>query len=223
MTDLLAHIKALNPHIEVYDIRDDIFLQYGKIVDGYDFSSLLTLMQNRDIPAEGNVYVGLDKEMTASDIVFDLSENFYGHMPVQIGYCNGNSYKLNALEYHKGSEIDIAVTDLVLLLGDIHDVKNNTYSSNLVKAFVVPAGTACELYATTLHFAPCKISDAGYKSIIILPQGTNLPLEKLPEAKNNEDKLLWMQNKWLIAHPDSIPASKGAHAGITGDNIEIFY
>ena len=86
-----------------------------------------------------------------------------------------------------------------------------------------PAGTACELYATTLHFAPCKVSDDGYKSIIVLPYATNLPLDKLPEARNDEDKLLWQQNKWLIAHPDSIPASKGACAGITGDNIEIFY
>lgn len=223
MTDLLKHIQKANPHIHVHSINDDAFLHYGKIVEGYDFSPLLGLMQKRDIPSEGNVYVGLDEEMTALDTSLGLSKNFYGHMPVQIGYCNGNSCQLNALEYHKGSEIDIAATDLVLLLGDVRDIKNNIYKSSLVKAFFVPAGTACELYATTLHFAPCKVSDAGYKSIIILPRDTNLPLEKLPEAKNNEDKLLWMQNKWLIAHPDSTPASKGAHAGIIGDNIEIFY
>lgn len=223
MSDLLKHIQNANPHIQVHSIFDDEFSRYGKIVDGYDFSPLLALMKNRDIPSEGNVYVGLDDEMTAYDASLGISENFYGHMPVQIGYCNGNSTQLNALEYHKGSEIDIAVTNLVLLLGDIRDIKNNTYKSSLVKAFFVPANTACELYATTLHFAPCKVSDSGYKSIIILPRDTNLPLKKLPEAKNDEDKLLWMQNKWLIAHPDSTPASKGAHAGISGDNVEIFY
>ena len=223
MTDLFKHIQTANPHIHVHNINENAFSQYGKIVDGYDFSPLLKLMQKHNIPSEGNVYVGLDEEMTALDKFLGLSENFYGHMPIQIGYCNGNSYQLNALEYHKGSEIDIAVTDLVLLLGDVRDIKNNIYKSSLVQAFFVPAGTACELYATTLHFAPCKVSDTGYKSIIILPRDTNLPLEKLPETKNNEDTLLWMQNKWLIAHPDSTPASKGAHAGISGDNIEIFY
>ena len=223
MPDLLNTIQKLNPHISVYDINSDEFLPYGKVIEGYDFSALLNIMGNREIPESGNIYTGLDKEMTASEVSTLLSENFYGHMPIQIGYCNGNSYKLNALEYHKGSEIDIAVTDLVLLLGDMRDIKNNTFSSSRVKAFVVPAGTACELYATTLHFAPCKVSDDGYKSIIVLPYATNLPLDKLPEARNDEDKLLWQQNKWLIAHPDSIPASKGACAGITGDNIENIY
>lgn len=223
MSNLLSTIKALNPHVSVYAIDDEAFAPYGKIVTGYDFSNLLKIMENRAIPAEGNIYVGKDEAMSADAVSKELSENFYAHMPIQIGYCNGNSGKLNALEYHKGSEIDIAVTDLVLLLGDIRDIKDNTLSSSAVKAFVVPAGTACELYSTTLHFAPCKVCDAGFKSIIVLPDGTNLPLKKLPAPKNSEDKLLWMQNKWLIAHPESVPASKGAHAGITGENIEIFY
>lgn len=216
-------LKALNPHIPLFYITDETFSTYGKVIEGYDFSGLIKTMESKAIPEEGNVYVAKDSDLMNDPLAVELSNVFYGFMPIQIGYCNGNSYKLNALEYHKGSEIDIAVTDLVLLLGDVRNIKDNTLASSTVKAFFVPAGTACELYGTTLHFAPCKVSDSGYKSIIVLPDQTNTPLEVLPKTVDPESKLLWMQNKWLIAHEESIPASKGAHVGITGINIEVFY
>lgn len=220
---MLKKLNSLNPHIQIYSITDALFSRYGKLLNGYDFSGMIHTMSQKEIPAKGNIYVAKDADLMNDALTHTISTVFYGNMPVQVGYCNGNSNKLNALEYHKGNEIDIAVTDLVLLLGDVRDIKNNTFDSGNVNAFFVPAGTACELYGTTLHFAPCRLSDSGFKSIIILPDGTNLPLASLPEPIDPEDRLLWMQNKWLIAHPESIPASKGAHAGITGDNIEIYY
>lgn len=220
---MLTYLKKLNPQIELRSIFDESFLNYGKVITGYDFSECMNIMEYRSIPESGNTYIASDNELMNTSIAKDFFYNFYGSAPIQIGYCNGNSNKLNALEYHKCSEIDIAVTDLVLILGDIRDIRQNTFLSSNVKVFYVPSGTAIELYSTTLHFAPCKVSDNGFKSIIVLTEGTNQPLPQLPLSKNEEDRLLWMQNKWLIAHKESIPASKGAYAGIMGDNIEIKY
>lgn len=219
----LEKIQQYNPQIKVYSITDSSFLKYGKVITGYNFAPLKEIMENRPIPTEGNCYTACDSEMLQTSLTQELSHNFYGNMDIQIGYCNGNSSKLNAFEYHKGSEIDVAVTDLVLLLGSLQDIRHNVYSSSLAEAFFIPAGTACELYGTTLHFAPCKVSSSGYKSIIILPLGTNEPLLSSTEPLCEEDRLLWMKNKWLIAHKESIPASKGAFIGIDGVNVEIFY
>lgn len=219
----LEKLQQCNPQIRIRSITDSSFSKYGKVITGYDFSPLLEIMKTRPIPAESNCYVACDSEMTQAPLAQELSQGFYGYMDLQIGYCNGNSSKLNALEYHKGSEIDVAVTDLVLLLGSLQDINHNTYSASSVEAFFLPSGTACELYGTTLHFAPCKVSSSGYKSIIILPFGTNEPLHSFPEPLCEEEHLLWMKNKWLIAHEESIPASKGAFTGIKGINIEIFY
>ena len=56
--------------------------------------------------------------------------------------------KLNALEYHRNSEINIAVTDLILLIGCQQDVEpDHTYDTSKVEAFLVPAGTGIEVYA----------------------------------------------------------------------------
>lgn len=220
---MLNQLQSRNTNITILPISDPRFLKYGNLLSGYDFSKCLEIMQTKPIPEEGNCYIASDEDLMNTEAVTELSQRFYANMPVQIGYCNGNNTKLNALEYHKGSEIDVAVTDLVLILSDIRNIINNKLDSSCVDVFYVPADTACELYATTLHFSPCATSTDGFKSIIILPEGTNAPLNPLPVPKCPEDHLLWMRNKWLIAHSDSVPASKGAFIGITGENIEIQY
>ena len=52
------------------------------------------------------------------EVIYEpLQNKGYGGLPIQIGYCNGNNKKLNVVEYHRSSELDIAVDDLILLLG----------------------------------------------------------------------------------------------------------
>ena len=143
----------------------------------------------------------------------------FGGLPIQIGYCNGDNHRLNALEYHRSSEIDIAATDLILLLGRQQDIEEgDTYDTSKVEAFFVPAGTAVELYATTLHYAPCTAEKGGFRCAIVLPRGTNedLPFEA---AKEGENRLLTAVNKWLIAHEDA--GIEGAFCGLRGENLEV--
>ena len=80
---------------------------------------------------------------------------------------------------------------------------------------------AVELYGTAMHFAPCRAVESGFMAIIVLPKGTNFPLVSEKTQAKGEDRLLWMKNKWLIAHPESAVAGNGAFVGIAGDNIEI--
>jgi hypothetical protein len=209
-------------------VNDPSFLTYGKVITGYDFADLIQTMElSTSIPEQENIYVASEPMLEKHPVKRRLESNFYGEMNAQIGYCNGRNSTLNGLEYHKGSEINIAVTDLVLLLGRVQDIVNNTYYSKNVRAYFIPKGTAIELYETTLHFAPCKVHDSGFKCIVILPEGTNSPLKTpLGQRKNlnDEDKLLFMKNKWLIAHPDRKPLiEKGAHPGIIGENLEIMF
>ena len=142
-------------------------------------------------------------------------------MPIQVGYCNGTNTKLNCFEYHRDSEVDIAADDVVLLVARQQDIINGQIDSSNTEAFLCPKGTAVELYATTLHYAPCSAKKGeGFRVIIVLPKGTN---EAKPDItiKNDEDKLLWALNKWLVAHKDTSEAKDGAHVGITGDNVDI--
>ncbi|WP_270564308.1 DUF4867 family protein [Clostridium beijerinckii] len=218
----LDKLKEINSHIEIKLITDESFLKYGRIVDEYDFTTIINYMNsNTSIPLEGNVYVASIDDMECLEIKDMIEKEFYGEMPIEIGYCNGRNSTLNGLEYHKGSEINVAVTDMVLLLGKVQDIHNNSYESNKIEAFFVPEGTAIEMYQTTLHFGPCKTSDEGFKCVVILPKGTNLPLDR-EITKNSKEKLLFAKNKWLLVHSSrTVLIEKGAHVGIKGENIEI--
>ncbi|MDR1155684.1 MAG: DUF4867 family protein [Bacteroidales bacterium] len=217
----IEELNKLNPHLVIKEVNDQSFRVYGKIVAGYDFSELLDYMERETpVPDEGNIYRASVAELEQFAVCEHLSKGFYGEMPVQVGYCNGRNATLNGLEYHIGSEIDVAVTGLVLLLGRLQDVTNGKYPAERVEAYFVPKGVALQLYETTLHFSPCKTDAGGFRCIVILPRGTNEPLEN-DKAKYG-DRFLFARNKWLLAHPERKPLmEKGAWPGIVGNNIEI--
>ena len=90
-----------------------------------------------------------------------------------------------------------------------------------VKAFHVPAGVLVEIYATTLHYAPCHCDgQKGFRVMVALPRGTNGDRPAIA-VKSPEDEFLWARNKWLLAHPESSEAANGAYIGLTGENIDI--
>ena len=192
--------------VEILSVRDTCFESYGRIIDGFDFSELLDYMEEQtEIPENGNIYTASVSEMENTDIAEKVKNLIYGEMPIEIGYCNGNT-TYNGFEYHKGSEINIAVTDFMLVLGHSWEIKENTYKIEDAKVFFVEKGTAIEMYQTTLHLSPCRVCDEGFKDIVILPRGTNTPLEKKEQrlCENSEGRLLLQKNKWVIAHPGSV-------------------
>ena len=205
--------------MKIQNITDASFGVYGKVLTGYDFSEFLEVMRHMPCPADDVIYVPGADELERLPAARELKERAYGGLPIQAGYCNGNNKKLNAVEYHRSSEIDIAQTDLILLLGRQQDIEADfTYDTAKIEAFYMPAGTAVELYATTLHYAPCTAGGDGFRCAIILPAGTNLELDFAPSAEG-EDRLITAKNKWLIAHEEAKIA--GAFCGLKGENITV--
>lgn len=108
-----------------------------------------------------------------------------------------------------------------MLLAKLEEVEDGVLDTAKVKAFRVPAGTVVEVYATTLHYAPCHLeAEKGFRVAVALPKGTNTDKPECA-VKNAEDKLLWARNKWLLAHADSAEAKQGAYIGLTGENPDL--
>lgn len=214
-----VNICELNPDLSVKMIDDSSFSTFGKIIGDFDFTRGIEYATlNSQIPETGNIYTPSDALLEYAVPKKEIERLFYAGMTCQVGLCNGNNSHLNGLEYHKGSELLVAVTDLVLLLGKIQDMRDDHYNSKNIAAFFVPQNTAIELYATTLHFSPCKVHSEGFKAIIILPSGTNYSLdESVPK-----NKLIAAKNKWLIAHADATRlVERGVLVGIEGVNLEV--
>ncbi len=211
--------------MKILSVNDAAFQKYGRVVTNVDFTELIREMKKTPVP-DGVVYEPSVEALEALPVMQALSGTAYGEMPVQIGYCNGHNTKLNALEYHRDSEINVAAADAILMLGLLQDVEaDHTYDTSKVEAFLVPAGPAVEIYATTLHYAPCGVDGNGFQVAVVLPRGTNYPLKR-EHAKasgtstDNEDCLITAVNKWLIGHAEG-GLAEGSFLGLKGKNLDI--
>ncbi len=202
-------------NMRVYSTDSQEFKEYGRVLDT-DFTALVDILKTKECPEGGTVYVPGDRDLEACPLKDDIQRELYGGLPVQIGYCNGHNQKLNCLEYHTSSEINITEGDMILLLARRQDIEDGKLDTSTVKAFLVPAGKGVEVYATTLHYAPCGVNGSGFRVIVVLPEGTNLA-----RPDGAQDPLLWASNKWLIAHEESSEAKAGAYVGLTGKNLEV--
>ncbi len=203
----------------IQKVTDEAFRKYGRVIEGIDFSELLTEMAKTPCP-EDVVYVASVPELEALPVYEELSRVSYGEMPIQIGYCNGHNKKLNALEYHRDSELNIAQSDAVLIVGLRSDVTDEmTYDTAKAEAFLLPKGMGVEVFATTLHYAPANPGDEGFRVVIVLPRGTNTDLKE-KHGVLKEDQNLTAVNKWLIGHPEGgLP--EGSPMGLIGENLSI--
>ena len=206
----------------IKSVFDKEFAQYGQVVKGYDFSELIKVLNETvEAPADAVAYWPGLAQLEALPIREQISNHYFGGMPVQIGACTGYCKVLNCLEYHRDSEVNIVANDVVLLVAPQQAIVDGKIHSDAVEAFFAPAGTGVEFYATTLHYAPCNAEkDGKFKVVIVLPKGTNGPIPNI-KALNDEDKTLRACNKWLLAHKEATEASEGAYIGLTGENIDI--
>ena len=208
--------------MKIYDVAAAEFKPYGQpLWEGYDTAELLNAMEAIPLPAEGTAYQPAIESLEACAIFRELQDRAYGGMPIQLGMCWGRNTRLNCLEYHRDSEINIGTEPFILLLAKEDEIVDGVLDTDKVKAFRVPAGLPVEVYATTLHYAPCHTeAEKGFRVAVALPRGTNTEKPEIV-PQNEEDGRLWARNKWLLAHPDSKEAKKGAHIGLRGVNIDI--
>ena len=207
--------------MEIKSVFDTAFAPYGQIHKRYELSGLLATMNAIPLPESGTAYQPAIQGLESQPVFHQFETGAYGGMPMQLGMCWGHNTKLNCLEYHRDSEFNVGTDDFILLMTKQEEIVDGVLDTARVKAFRVPAGVLVEVYATTLHYAPCHTDPSkGFRVAVALPRGTNT--EK-PESAGNcgDSKLLWARNKWLLAHPDSSEAGQGAVVGLNGENIDI--
>jgi len=216
---MLETLKKLNPEIRFFDVNSPEFATFGKIVEIDGTAEILEAAKQIEVPEVGSSYLPSVEAFEALGIAKTIEQEFLGTLPSQLGYCWGHNSLLNATEWHKGSEINIATTPLVLFLAHVWDIKDNVIDSSSFTAFYVPAGTTILVYETTLHFCPCEVAATGFGCVVGLPKGTNVPLEAPVQ-----DKVQFRKNKWLLCHVENEGLKeKGVVAGITGTNFELKY
>ncbi len=220
MNTMLKQLREKNPSLKLYSVLDPEFGRYGRVLEG-ETAALASALEQCAIPASGNCYQASAPVLEAVPLMQDLKRVVFGGMEIEAGFCNGNGNLLNAMEYHKCSEVNFTTTGLVLLLALPEQLHDGHLDSADVVGFYLPENVPVEIFPLVLHFAPCRIREGGFRCLVVLEKGTNEPLPSVNTDAPGEEKLLWMRNKWLTCHPDSPQKEKGAFVGIHGENIEL--
>jgi len=212
----LEELKILNPEIPINSVDDVSFKIYGKILKDLDIDDLIKYTETTvTIPEQGNEYVASVQEIEKFPVIDDIKNTVYGQLDIEAGSCTGQNTTLTGIEYHQGSEVTIAVTDCVLILGKLQDMYDNNYDSSNAEAFYLKKGQAVELYGTTLHYTPCKVDASGFMTIVLLLKGTNSPI-----TSNN--KILTKKNKYFVTHTSQNGKIKnGIYPGLKGELLQI--
>jgi hypothetical protein len=221
---MLKHLKQVNPSYDIKHITDDSFHTLGQILKAESFEKIFKFLSTTPMPLEGNSYVAHDETFFHQYEHLNAVDDIFGNMPVQYGYVNGFNQKLNSMEFHKSSEINVFLTEAVIMLAPFEALKHGKLNISDIRIYYVEPYTVLEFYPQTLHFSPCRVTDQGFKVGVILPYGTNMKFIQAHDQEDPLSSLLLKTNKWLIAHPEhQAMISNGAKVGIIGENIHIHY
>lgn len=127
-------------------VLDEGFKMYGRVLD-VDAIEFMDEVQKLPVAPQGQVlYEASIPSFEQTKLFLKFMDEIYGGMPVEFGCCQGFNDKLNGLEYHRDSEINIAGTDMILMVGHRWDIDygDNSYDTSKVEAFFVPQGTVVE-------------------------------------------------------------------------------
>ncbi len=211
-----------NPEYNIKQTSDQAFAKYGKIYTNYDISSIISYMDEKiTIDKTNNIYVPSNAELEKIPAMQTIATDVFAGMPFEAGECTGQSSNFTAVEYHQGSELNVFLTDVVMVLGkrSILEADGSFNAKDQGDLFFVPRGTVVEFYSDTLHYSPIKVHDSGFKIIVMLLAGSNQPL---PENFHSNNPRIVKKNKFQVVHASRTDKiAQGAQIGVTGDLIEL--
>ena len=83
--------------MQIKSVTDSAFRKYGRVLN-LEVPDLLKRLAETPLPQDV-IYVASSPELEACAEYETIRDSVFGGMPIQIGYCNGNNHKLNAVEY----------------------------------------------------------------------------------------------------------------------------
>jgi hypothetical protein len=136
---------------------------YGCLRIKHDFIGARRFVEGLQVPCSTLEHVDSEHEHLESLKAYrELSEEYFGGLPVKMGYFIGHNSNAGPYRYHKSSSILIAVSDCVLELSRM--CKSPQLAKNLVR-LTLPAGTIVELYGSVIISLPMGLDNADIRMI----------------------------------------------------------
>lgn len=213
----ISEFKAANPNIKLYDVNSPEFSVYGVLYPNYDISRIKTILTSLPLPESGSRYLQSIEALEKEETIQSIGKDIFAGLPINAGATIGYTTDFSAVEFHQSSEVNIALDDVILVLGQRQLLEvNQTFDPHTEgKAFYIPAGSVIELFNTTLHYAPVEVFEHGYRVVVVVVEGTNTAL---PSDFHSQNPRVVKKGKFQVVHPsrkDKI--AQGYQVGMSGE------
>lgn len=216
---MLETIREKNKNIKIYSITDDQFQSYGRLlkVNANEVVDYLAKEEAQFSQLPKAQYLVDRDDLHQFSLFKNIQKEVFGELPIQIGVVQGRNQAATGTEFHQGSEVNIAVTDCLLVLGNRETLlTQGKIDISQMDIFYVPKGTTMEVYSTTLHYTPIEADEKGFSLVVVLIEGTNT------DIKTEKGSMLTKKNKWYICHPSQKQKiEQGALPLFTGNLLKI--
>lgn len=216
---MLESLQKLNPSVTFHSVTEAAFQKYGRLLD-YDVAQVIAELE-KEAPVFSQLpkahYTTDRKELHDHAVFAQIRRDVYGELPIQVGVVQGRNQCATGTEFHQGSEVNIAVTDCLLVLGSRQTlVSRGSIDISEMEIFFVPKGTVMEIYDTTLHYTPIEADAQGFSLVVVLIEGTNTDIDA------QRGSMLTKKNKWYVCHASQqAKIEQGAVVGLSGDLLKI--
>lgn len=212
----IEQIQACNPEYEFYTTQSTQFQEFGRVL-AYDANSWIQYANTAyPLPDKKASYFPDGEDLHNFSLIDAIQQDIFGHLAIQTGIVQGKNEYLTGIEFHQGSEVNIALTDCILVVGRRQDMIGVNYDGGLTKKFYLHKGEVVEIYASTLHYTPIQATSEGFSLGVILLEGTNTDIGPTSQT------MLTKKNKWYITHASQTEKVKaGCIAGLQGELLHI--
>lgn len=205
--------------MEIMTVENVAFAAYGRVLAGYPVAGALEAI--REVPMEDGLrYQPRAEVLHLAPDAEKCGDMFFGGLPYQLGYLVGTKTKLDELHFHRSCALYAGAEAFVLLAAAPGDLADGKLDVGRIRAFLVPAGVAVEVYGGVVHALRRAPKQAGIRALVLLPYATKSNYRTTDQA-NFVDKMLWGRNTWVLAHRFSPEAVDGAVVALEGDNLDI--
>ena len=219
---MLEQLKKTNSNIKFFTTKGENFKKYGRVLN-LDATSIIDHLSTQE--EKDNIknatkasYVTDREDLHDFECIPQIQKEIFGYLPIQAGVVKGKNQSLTGTEFHQGSEVNIAVTDCLLVLGNKYDMIDNAIDVSQMDVFYVEKGEVLEIYSTTLHYTPIEANKDGFSLVVILIEGTNTDIDF------EKNSVLCKKNKWYVCHSSqTAKIEQGFKVGLIGDLLTIKY
>lgn len=180
-------------------LTDLAFLDYGVSYTQYDVCELQQSMDVQvPIPAPTLLYryISLYPAMEKLPVVQQIGRDVLLGRCIEAGEWLGHAEALTAVEFYQGSEVNVSSTDVVMVIGKRGQSYDGVFNAEKdAKLSSVPLGTVVESSSDTCYYSPCEAVLSGFKFIVLLIAGSNVPL---PVGYVTDNPLIVKQNKSVV-------------------------